>query len=303
LTGGARGENKKDAMSIRFERTCWRGLEIEHPADWEVSSATACPEPARLALSDRRRERLDMRWRTLSYEPRMESLLAAYVGKEDGGARPRRMDDLSAGWHGAKETVSGVCVVRAGRFFPEARMLVEATFAWPGQRDAATESRLLSSVRPLDSRAADRPWQAMRMRATLPSSYDLFGFSSTAGLTEWRFGTAPGKPPSLTLRQLTMPRYWLRIPIDQWLRSALPGDSRVLRSGPAARNGHEGAECLSRGRAGWRRLAGQRTLRLDVAWLCPVEQRVYHATRTVTGRGREVTLPESFRVECCNVIA
>lgn len=47
------------------------------------------------------------------------------------------------------------------------------------------------------------------------------------------------------------------------------------------------------------RLRGYRQMRLDEAWLCPIEQQVYYANYIELRRDEDISLPKHWLVRCC----
>ena len=73
-------------MTIRLERTSWRGIRVDHPAHWELAWASGPDEPGRLTFADRYYHRLEVRWRPLRFVPNLDMLLDKYRRKEKDDA-------------------------------------------------------------------------------------------------------------------------------------------------------------------------------------------------------------------------
>ena len=41
------------------------------------------------------------------------------------------------------------------------------------------------------------------------------------------------------------------------------------------------------------------SFRLDAAWQCPRESRLYHVRRTQISRDAEISLPQDLKIHCC----
>ena len=100
-----------------------------------------------------------------------------------------------------------------------------------------------------------------------------------------------------------LPEFWLDIPLREWLEQQLPQGRKVLRGDPKDCNRHRGEALISSAPAG--RLPGlrrRRHMRLDVAWQCPVENRVYHVVLEQVTGGEELALPADAEVRCCRPV-
>ncbi|MGQ9662760.1 MAG: hypothetical protein ACUVWX_10570 [Kiritimatiellia bacterium] len=291
---------------------CWQGLEIELPPDWELVRATPPSDPPACTFADRRYERLRLRWQQ---QPPPGDMRKLFEEDPDGGTGPSRsvLTAAPAGWHGLVTELGRACVVHAGRFFPSDDLLVEAIIIWPEGRPAALENRLLASIRPSRPVEGVRLWEAMGLRMWIGGEFDLISFRADAGLTEWRFELRQGQSQlrkesaerrgsvsALLVRRIALPRYWLTVPLDQWIESHLPAGTRVKARRRDTFRGHETfilESCEATGLVD--RLRGKCRLRLDLAWECAVEARVYYVTWMETKRGEGIVLPEHVRIECC----
>ena len=74
---------------IPTERTCWRGLSVEHPAAWELSLASGAGEPGRIGFADRRYTRLEVAWREVDFVPNLELMMDKYRQR-----KTRRADEV-----------------------------------------------------------------------------------------------------------------------------------------------------------------------------------------------------------------
>jgi hypothetical protein len=213
------------------------------------------------------------------------------------------LTDAPGGWHGLVRREPEGTVVHAGTFFESAGCFVEAAVVWPEQRDADVERAVLEGIAPCDADAPDRLWQALGLSVRIDAGYDLLRHSSRVGRVIWDFAADPKRGPHLTVRRLAMPQHWLRAPLGDWLPSQIPGDYKETERLDRTVNEHPGAEVVSIGRARPAdRLRRRRRLRLDLAWLCDVESRVYHVTCTEASRRRRPDLPQPFAVQCCRAV-
>ncbi|MCY2930546.1 MAG: hypothetical protein NTV86_13815 [Planctomycetota bacterium] len=358
---------------MEFQMTCWRGMEIRHPAGWELAVASGPEEEPGLGrkctFADREFQRLEVRWRELASEPKIEILMEKHrKAAQDLKVAGRDMTGLPDGWQGFyQEAYQEACqkqaegsgqgkgkdrgvVVRTARGFDigegtegmgsrgkakgekgekgeegkKGRMLVEATMVWPTGRDVELERRILMGMRP-EGRKGTRLWRAMGMEVELGREYDMVEMKAPVGKIEWVFSrvarTAPPaqageggredgekrdrgkkgeKDATVSLSRLAMPKYWLDGPLRDWVAGQAPALADKLRQEPCEVNGHRGEMVLSEQELNaWANWRGWKQYRLDVAWLCPVEERVYHIVCRQRRRDAELSLPESLRVGCC----
>ncbi len=288
-------------MRTDFNRTVWRGVELDHPADWELMSASRYGAPGACTLADRRHERLKIQWRPLKAAPNLAKLLEEK--KPEPERKIARLTGQPTGWHGTTERTGRAMLVHAGRFFADDGLLIEVMLLWPGKRDRAAENALLQSVRPAQADPQGRRlWQAMGLRMTVGAEYDLLKHYAGSGQVAWGFGPPTGKnaKPVLGARRMAMPRRWLSVPLEEWLQTQLGEPWRKEFVKRTAVNGHTAARMTSaRGARIRDRLGGRRLRRTDLAWECPVENRVYHVQYEEPTGASEARLPEHAQVNCC----
>jgi len=293
-------------MQRELERTLWRGMEIGHPPQWELAVASGVDEPGRTAFADRYLHRLDVRWRPLKYVPNLDKMLERHRRKADKDQK-LKLSDLTGGppeWRGVVRQTPGGTVVHAGRFFREARLLVEAAVVWPKKRNRVLENAVLASIRPQgQEKAKRRDWQAMGLSLTAPEGFELRTSAAKVGKVRWEFDTGRRNGPQLTVERIALPEYWLTAPLREWLGEQLGGEWKQVRQDPASFGPHRGERLLSRVKLGpLDSLRGRRRLRVDAAWQCPVEGRVYHVSYVKTCRAEELSLPAGFAVRCCRAV-
>lgn len=335
---------------MEFQMTSWRGMEIRHPAAWELAVASGRTEEAgqerKCVFADREFQRLEVRWRELPSAPKIEILMEKHrKAAQDMKVSGRDMTGLPEGWQGfyqeayqekpegsgqGKGKDRGV-VVRTARGFDlgegtgekgekgcRGKMLVEVTMVWPAGREVELERQILQGMRPA-GRKATRLWRAMGMEVELGREYDMVEMKAPVGKIEWVFspvartartaeggvearekGEKPEKEATVSLSRLAMPKYWLDGPLRDWLAGQAPALADKLRQEPCEVNGHRGEMVLSEQEVNvWAKWRGWKQYRLDVAWLCPVEERVFHLVCRQRRRDAELSLPESLRVGCC----
>lgn len=291
----------------QLERTCWRGVQVDCPADWEVSIASGPDEEGRLSFVDRRYLRLDLRWKSLAFAPDLDLLMTKY--REPRVTREKievlKVSSLPGEWRGVLRKGEESNFLHAGRYFKDAGVLVEATIVWPGRRNLDLECRILNSIAPQDPQASRHHWRALGLDVLAPDEYDLHVNDAKVGRVGWTFAAgAKPRSPRVLAERIAMVDYWLKEPLDKWLVEGLPPRSKVLEQGVTSFNGHEGQRLLSCTKVGTlATLRGRRLLRVDVAWLCPVDGRLYHVAHWKVQRERSLELPAEWKMDCCRQVA
>jgi len=298
-----------------MERTCWRGVSIEHPALWEIAVAFAPPEDGRLTFVDRRYTRMDMRWRTLKYVPDMKDMLYRFQRDakkaDDDGVETLPLKGVPEPWKGFVRRGKQGSVIHATRFFKEQRLLVETVIVWPKDRHRDLERYILESVSVADAKGAKtEPWRALGLEADVPAGFRLTDNNARVGRVAWTFAAPAEKqertknekqPPQLIVERLAMVDQWLAKPLEEWLKGELPPASGVLGSEKVLFNGHDAQQLLSATKIGTvGTVLGWRRYRLDVAWRCESDLRLYHVAWSMTAKkGHPIALPTALRVACC----
>ena len=288
-------------MAAKLDNTIWRGMQVCHPADWELSTASARGDDGRCSFSDRAYERLDVRWRPLKYVPDMAAMV---VKHRDRLEKETELSDLSEAppeWKGLlRKTPAGGVVIHAGRFFQAQRLLAEVMLVWPSGRDVALERAVLQSIEPQGPQDNRKRWRAMGIEMTAPCDYDVFETAADVGRVKWTFRREALKEPSFTIQRIALPEYWLNEPLAAWLPKQLPPGHEVVDSGPTPCNGHDGQQLLSRCSLGrLSALRGRVRVRQDWVWQCPIERRVYHAAFMQDGKEADFDPPQEFGIVCC----
>ncbi len=286
-------------METGFQHLAWRGLEVDHPETWELIRASPIGQDPEIALADRRYERLTLGWRWLQNEPNVRKLVED-ARRKDGRKEVYALEAPVDGWKGVWEPIGHAGTrVHAGRYFAERHLWVEMALVWPGDRDLRVERHILDSLQPSDTTAAERLHQAMGLKVYVSRPFDLVAFEAICGQTVWTFAdTASGaRLPSLTVRRIALPGYWLRLPLGEWIRGQLAPRTRILREERGTHNRHEAVDVFSAHPGRLRdRLRRRRIGRHDRAWICPIENRLYHITLE---REAEMVAPEGYKIECC----
>ena len=290
-------------MPWALERTSWRGVRVDHPRDWEIALAAGVDDPPWCAFADRHYYRLDLRWQQVDGPPNLELLLEKHRQSPKGELRDvSRISDLPAGWSGLLRKGRDGCVTYAAKVFRDRRVLAEATLFWPGHRDAPLEAVVLNSVA-ADAAGAVRLWQAMGISLELGGEFKLHESSASVGRVRWTFAGPGRQADTLTVERLAMPDCWLKDPLETWLAEQLPPRHAVVAKGETTFNGHAARRLLSRTKGNLAAaIRRRRPLRLDVAWLCDAENRLYHVTFSRLSRTEEMELPGSLAVRCCRPV-
>jgi hypothetical protein len=274
-------------------------MRIDHPADWELVTAAGPDEPGKCTFADRRYQRLDVQWREVSYVPNFELILDRYRQQKDPKQRPSNLAGAPEPWRGLLRKFPDATLVHAGRFFGDAKWLVEATLLWPAERDVEVENAVLAAMCPQKG-ASQRLWQAMGLYVTMPADYTVRDYSSQAGRIRWDI-SAPGRRGAVvSVERIALVRHWLKSSVAEWLESELPEGSEVRARRNTDINGHRADVMISRVRRGTlSRLRGSMNVRLDIAWRCPVEERVYRISFTERRKDELISRPEQVEVACC----
>ena len=285
-------------MALDLQKTCWRGVELSHPSDWEASRLSGPGEPFRLTLSDRAYERLDIRTNPMKRAPDLNILLEKFRQRVEDETK---LQELHASpWHGVIHKTPTGSVIHALQYIEERGILAELTMIWPQRPDEELQRAILGSVTFPDNQASQRLWQSMGVIATVPLPYDLTEPSYRVGRISWKFETERRHSPVFTVERLALPDYWLKTTLADWLAAQAPAGSTVLRQGPTRYNDHPAEQLQTRTRfRGLGVLRGFRQLRTDLAWKCPKENRVYHASYSEPSREEEIEIPKAFHVRCC----
>ncbi len=290
-------------MPWRWEQTSWRGIQVDHPAHWELAWASGADEPGRLTFADRYFHRLDLRWHPLRFVPKLDLLLTKYrQGKKGEEVEILELDSCPSPWQGVLRRSEQGDVLRAVRFFRDRRQLVEATVVWPESRDNEIEARILASVRPQEAQPGGRLlWQAMGLSMSLGQEFLLQQHSAKVGHIRWEFAVGKKKAlRELFVERIALPEFWLDKPMREWLEKELPSEYEPLRREMVTIGRHRAERLISSAKAG--RLAFLRSVRqcrLDLGWLCPTESRVYHVTYRLISPDQDIALPETFELTCC----
>jgi hypothetical protein len=293
------GSAARMAEQMAFAHTSWAGIELDHPAEWELFRVVRKADRWRCGFTDRTHQRIDMRWRKLDYVPSLAKMLERYQEKEKK-EQTAPLTGQTAGWMGTIRQTEGGSVVNAGTFLEEAMVLVEMILVWPGKRDQELENVVLRSVRPMEVKNGTRLWQAMGLKARMSQEYDIVEYTAEAGRVEWVMGKGAKPRQKVAMERLAMPKYWLKGTLSRWLRTR-EQKWQVLEEWNQNVSGHEaaGQRASSRGLL-VDSLLLKKKVKTEMAWLCDKEQRVYRLACMATQRQSELALPDDVEIICCN---
>ena len=284
-------------MTADLERTCWAGLELSHPAGWEISHASGKIRSGRLVFIERIDQRLDIQWRQLKRTPDIGWAMERFRRKAAAKASIRELTKSAKYWHGLVLTnPDKSVVVRAGRYFRDRKVLVELTLAFPAGRNDKQLKAMLESIDLQDPKAAKRRWSAFGICIDVGGNFEIVRTSFKVGRVRWDFQAGSSE---LIVERLGAPEQWLSDPLKKWLTDQLPPRGKVLQAELIQLGDHEADAVHWRGRASMgASLIGRKRLGLDVGWLCPAEGRVYRLRYAELTRAEKISLPKNFDIHC-----
>ncbi len=289
-------------MKDDFDLTCWRGVLIRHPAEWELMQANHADQPGWCLFTDRIYQRLDVRWKPVKYVPNLELLLDKYRQHKKGEADPYRLE-VPDPWQALGRDTDGGQLTHAFRFFTDARLLVEATIVWPAGRNGQIENEILAGMDTAPPETAVKHFEAMGISMDIPAAYELTDSTASVGHIKWQFTEAGRREQSVTVERIAMPEFWLTGSIGDWQESDVTEKTQVIERKVVNCNGHNGQQILTSEKIGpIASLRGLKAIKLDRAWLCEKESRVYRLTISAKSATEEISLPESLAIRCCKPV-
>jgi len=220
-----------------------------------------------------------------------QNWLRAYEFTTDRGA--------PGSWSVVTQPLKRGTVVYAGRLFPASRAMVEVRFLWPSKRDVNLERAILTSL-DIPVPGTIRTWRALGLHVDIDARYDLVSANMQVGRICWEFATDDGHDPTISVERIAMMEYWLKQPLRDWMLEQLPGEFKVSEQGVCDISGHRAERLTSSARVSvWASLRGLRQVRLDQAWHCPIEGRVYRVTTQTVDRHVDLPPPKHLSVHCC----
>lgn len=313
--------------TAKWSRTCWRGIELNHPPAWEITATTAGTTPARLIFSDRYSERLTVQWRKLNAMPDLKRVLDRQRNRD---TTIEEATDLPSGWVGTvqpldqestpkqpeetkiekkysaetdkkgrkKTALTQSVITHLGRFFQEDGILIEVILSWPDSYDKSLEAVILESIKPIPANLKNVMWEGMGIRADVPKSYTIESIGSQNGLMEWNLSDTPKR--ILKIQRMALPDYWLKSSLSAWLKNEVAKEVDITNVRDIEFNGHKAVEIISRQRTALlKRLIGWRNYRVDIAWLCELENRVYRMQHTTSRHAGKAFIPHDMQIICC----
>ena len=278
-----------------FSRTCWRGIRIAHPSDWEPAYLSRLNEPMQCRFVDRRFERLQVTWQVLPREPDLPEMYRRLARHE--GRKPSPALKGVPEWTGLVRHEGAGAVVHAGRFFRPGRWLVQVVMVWPEARDRELERAVFEGISPQPAGQV-RDWEALGLSAAVPADFDLTEAGSKVGKVAWDFKRPKRRWAGLSIERLAMPEAWLKGPLGEWLAGEIPPGFRPRRETPVDCGGQGGTEIYSRRASPVTFLLRTGMSRLDRAWLCRNEARVYRVAYWDRAAG-QIDWPAGLEVHCC----
>lgn len=291
--------NERDVLAGQgFTQTCWRGITFSHPAEWEPAILCGPNDPGRCTLVDRRFQRMQLHWEVLEQPPDLR-VTYEQLRKSHSDHPTSWLTDVP-GWTGLVRAEPGGKVVHAGKFFPDERFLVQVVLTWPDGRDAELERAVLASIAPA-GKTDPVLWQAMGLAATVPAELELASAKHLVGRIEWDFRRSSRPAAGLTVERIGMSRHWLTSPLGEWLAGQQPKGFRIVRESLVSCGGHDGYEVVS-----WRSglvaaAVGKGEHRLDRAWRCDRQERIYRLAYRRRGPS-EIQWPAGLEVRCCRSV-
>ena len=277
-------------------------MEIAHPAEWELAVASAPDRPGECIFADRHYQRLAVRWERVKYKPRIELMVQKFRRKLDKSTDRElvMLDDLPAPWQGVLLDTADGHLVQVMASFPELQWMVEVKIVWPGRRDVTLERDILANTAPAPQDDPNVTWRAMGFDVTLDRKFQLVKNTPQVGRIHWEFDADEKPFGPLIIEKLSLAGGWLTEPLSTWLPQSLPMGGRVLNQRQITVNGHSAQEMFSQipisRLASW---VGLWRTRIDVAWQCPLEDRLYRISASMRSRGHDFELPPSLAVRCC----
>lgn len=295
-------QRKQDILDLAHDLplglalSCWRGLRMLHPSEWEPGRLSGPDEPNLCIFVDRRYQRLQVQWESLSRPPDLERMYDELRTVQKHPAGPLRG---VPGWRGLRRQEPEGVVVHAGRFFPDRRTFVQAVVVWPDGRDRDLERQVLCGISPAPPGELEL-WQALGLSALVPSDLALTGAESPVGRVSWRFRRRRDRL-ELLVERLALAGGWLKGDLEGYLAAQQPEGCKIREKAQPFLPGHEVLSSVSRPFEPLHRAVRLGLHRRDLAWVCPAQQRLYHVACWQRG-ARAPAMPENLAVRCCRTV-
>jgi hypothetical protein len=262
----------------------WCRVRFVVPHDWEMLGFSRDPERGECWFADRYEQRLEFRWRRLEGgAPDVARMARDYRGRLTEEGTFENVRRVSRGkWEGVAASTEALGISRFIRHLTEERYLIEMVFHWPeNERDEKLEQQLLQSLRlEPEARFGDLRWHRWRAFGMDMMARDHFAFTECSvkpAEVYATFGRKRNPVSEQRFGRIGMVPFWLKGPVDEWLRLKVPPRTRIDRRESFERAGH--TMHYLEGRLGVaRRVPVFEVLRSfsAAAWQCPSDHRLYY---------------------------
>ena len=143
----------------------------------------------------------------------------------------------------------------------------------------------------------------MGVSLDLTDQWELSEFTTSVGQIKWLFTRRGDSAPSLSIERLAMVQYWLGGSVGDWIEGDLDETTQVIERRAVNCNGHNGEQLITSSRiTPFASLLGVRQAKLDRAWQCPADGRVYRISHWAKSRTEQIDLPAELAVRCCRPV-
>lgn len=262
------------------------------PSSWEMIRYGLRYRAGTCVYADPYTDRFHLAWERETHPPPIDRVLSdmrAYERKAVPGDNPEGLHFTPLPSHGAWQgwvvRGPGIHKARAVRWWPEFRVLLEATFPVLEQGQDAAELLNGITVRPP---APISSWQCFGLRVEVASSFSLAQCRCLPGDVELHFQDS-SRRALVRVRRMAFPSVWLRRPLTEWLRGQRPRPWHIEHLRPElGRKGHEMAVMVLRRGLLWRLVPGARDWRrVEVACVCEAEKHAYHGVAEFSAAVRD----------------
>ncbi len=273
----------------------WLGMRLTTPAEWDIVRHAVSPKTGSLVMIDRRRQRLQLTWRTLQRAADLGQMIADYKSRdaqERPNARVTELDRVN-GWRSLRRTRDENSITRALRYEPSLKRLIELVLPWPLGVEQEVEDLVLTGFEVLDLKEdSPTPWRAFGLDVVAPSGWTLQRAKIQPGQARFTF---ENERRQAVCRRLGATDMWYDGQPDAWLEkdlSAAPDRVEMLRH-----RGHQA--CLGQSlepTTRFTKIIGRARQRRDLVWHCPVDHAVYQIT--TLSHAKDPVEPTEFAVRC-----
>jgi hypothetical protein len=285
----------------RMESWIWRNFRLELPADWEMLQFSRDPAHGRCAFADRYRYRLEFNWRQVPGAPDFDRMIGDYRARLASSGDGAEVIDRTVGaWRGFCVIQEKDSTTRFGAYFVEGGCLVELVFLWPGAPEEQLERAILRAFAPEpETRTGARRWRAFGLDLCVPPSFSFSTCTVQPALAHLEFA-GPRAPVRWSFRRLGLVPRWLKIPVGDWLAAQASDRIRPARRSVLDAVGHRlekiEADFIPHG------LLKARGLYDAAAWICPMDQRLYHLERIRVRSDSAAPAPPHHVLSCCEAL-